>query len=373
MKSRKQVVQFLQDNKNNYNTKEITIGIDSAIDKIVRVVQSKSKENEKIFFTSIEQFGKHIVSKSGMSCGIELSERLTKLGGNAPIMSNALGNLGVKVNCVSPLGIPAINPVFKRLSSNCELYSIGNPACTTAVEFEDGKILFGEVEALDKVDWEFMKETLGLEKIKSFFEKSNLIGLVNWSCMINFNNIFEGILSEVLHTNESNKSQIVFFDLADFSKRDRQDVCKAAQLISEFNRHYKVVLGLNQNEAILMFKALLDEDAPEDLLDLGRKIFDHLDIDALVVHTLTSSLAWDKDSLVQIPSLYVREPKLSTGGGDNFNAGLCFGQLLGLDLEDSLYIANATSGYYVRNAQSPNIDNLIETLENWDKLMEFPK
>jgi hypothetical protein len=373
MNSKEQVIRFLKDNKGRYNTKEITIGIDSAIDKIVRVVHSKSQENEKVFFTDIAQFGNHIVSKSGVSCGIEISERFIKLGGNAPIMSNALGTLGVKVNCVSPLGLPEIDPIFKSLSSNCDLYSIGNPACTTAIEFEDGKIMLAQVESLDKVDWKTMKEVLGLEQIKSFFDKSNLIGLVNWSCMINFNNIFEGILTEVLAEHKVNKSQIVFFDLSDFSKRGRQDICQATELVTKFNDHYKVILGLNENEAILVFKALLDEAVPEDLLALGQKIFDHLNVDDLVVHTLTSSIAWNKDSVVQIPSLYVREPKLSTGGGDNFNAGLCFGQLLGLDLEGSLYAANATSGYYVRNAQSPSIDNLIETLENWDKLMEFPK
>jgi len=372
MDCKNQVVRFLKNNKNSYNSKEATIGIDSAIDKIVRVVHSKSEENGKIFFNDIAQFGNHILSKSGMSCGIELVQKFIKVGGNAPIMSNALGALAVKVNCVCPLGMPEIDPIFKNLSSNCYLYSIGNPAYTIAVEFQDGKIMLGQVEFLDEVNWNTMKEVLGLKKIKSFFEKSDLIGLVNWSCMINSNNIFQGILSEVLADFKLNKSQIVFFDLADFSKREREDIRQATKLINRFNDYYKVILGLNENEAILMFKALFDEAAPVDILELGQRVFDYLSIDAIVVHTLTRSIVWSKDSVVEVPSLYVRQPNLSTGGGDNFNAGLCFGQLLGLDLESSLYIANATSGYYVRNAQSPSIDNLIETIENWDTLMEFP-
>ena len=60
-----------------------------------------------------------------------------------------------------------------------------------------------------------------------------------------------------------------------------------------------------------------------------------------------------KTELLQVDSMFIKKPKLSTGGGDNFNAGLCFGQLAGLDFEESLYCANGTSGYYVRNAQSP--------------------
>ena len=65
-------------------------------------------------------------------------------------MSNALGIFNVKVNYVSPLGFPDLDPFFKELSINCTLYSIGNPAYTTAVELDDRKIMHGQVEYLDK-------------------------------------------------------------------------------------------------------------------------------------------------------------------------------------------------------------------------------
>lgn len=336
------------------------------------MVQSKTSENEYEYFNDIAQFGNYLVSKSGKSCGIEISERFTKLGGNAPIMSNALGALDVKVNCVSPLGYPDINPVFKELSSNCKLYSIGNPAYTTALEFNDGKILLGQVEYLDKVDWNTIKEILGVEKIKEFFTCSSLIGLVNWSCMVNLNNIFKGILEEILVNQKTDKTKILFFDLADFSKRDKKDICEAVNLINKFNEYFKVILGLNENEAVLMYKVLFDEEPCDEIMETGRRIYDFLEVDNLVIHTLTSSIAWDESEVVQVPSLYVQKPKLSTGGGDNFNAGLCYGQLLGLGLEGALYTANATSGYYVRNAKSPTVDELINTLENWDNLIERP-
>jgi len=338
----------------------------------VRVVQSKSQQNEKVFFKKMAEFGNHIVSKSGKGCGVEISESFTKLGGNAPIMSNALGILDVKVNCVSALGFPVIDPVFKELSPNCVLYSIGNPAYTTAIEFDDGKIMLGQVEYLDMIDWDTMKDILGLDKIKSLFDHGDLIGLVNWSCMINFNNIFKGILDEVLVNHSVNKSQIIFFDLADFSKRSREDICLAGELINKFNKYYKVVLGLNENEAILMYKALINESEPSNLLEIGQAIYEYLNVDTLVIHTLLNSMAWQNPEFVEVQSLFVQEPKLSTGGGDNFNAGLCFGQIIGLNIEESLYVANATSGYYVRNAQSPSIEQLTETLENWDNLIENP-
>ena len=368
--ARQRVIDNLKASREGLSLKEVTIGIDAFIDKIVRVVENKPSNGDYVFFKDIAQFGNHIVSKSGKSCGIEINESFTKLGGNAPIMAHALGALSVRVNCVGALGYPQIEPVFNDLSSNCNLYTIGNPGYTTALEFEDGKIMLSQRDYLHRIDWNAMKNMLGIDKIKNFFNTSNLIGLVNWNGMIHLNNIFKGILDEVMSDHVATKEQIIFFDLADVSQRTTEDICEALHLINEFADHYKVILGLNENEAILLYKALYPGKEVGDWISIGQHIYDNLKIDALVVHTLTSSMAFDKSGTSQADSLYVKKPKLSTGGGDNFNAGLCFGQLIGLDFEGSLYCANATSGYYVRNAQSPTIDNLIETLEKWEELIE---
>ena len=57
---------------------------------------------------------------------------------------------------------------------------------------------------------------------------------------------------------------------------------------------------------------------------------------------------------------YTRIPKISTGGGDNFNAGLCFGLLQGFSLRESLRLGNAVSGYYVRTGESPQLGELLD-------------
>lgn len=370
--ARQKVINFLKENKDNIRTKDATIGIDAFIDKIVRVIHTKTDKDEYIFFNDIAQFGNHLVSKSGKSCGIEINERFTKLGGNAPIMANALGSLSINVNCIGALGYPEIDPVFKQLSDNCKLFTIGNPGYTTALEFNDGKIMLSQRDYLHKINWDTIKDILGIETLKAFFDRSTLIGLVNWTGMIHFNEIFRGIIDEIVKDHTPSKSQILFFDLADFSERNREDIVEAVKLINEFSKYFKVILGLNENEAILMYNSLFPDKENMDLISLGQYIYDNLDVDALVVHTLTSSIAYESSGVVQAPSLFVKKPKLSTGGGDNFNAGLCFGHVIGLDMEGALYTANATSGYYVRNAKSPTVDNLIETLENWDNLIEQP-
>jgi sugar/nucleoside kinase (ribokinase family) len=56
----------------------------------------------------------------------------------------------------------------------------------------------------------------------------------------------------------------------------------------------------------------------------------------------------------------VQQPKISTGAGDHFNAGFCLGLVLGFSLPESLCVGVATSGYYVRTAQSPTATELAD-------------
>ena len=45
---------------------------------------------------------------------------------------------------------------------------------------------------------------------------------------------------------------------------------------------------------------------------------------------------------------YTSNPRLTTGAGDNFNAGFCLGQLLGLSPQQCLITGTGTSGFYVQ-------------------------
>ena len=48
----------------------------------------------------------------------------TKLGGNGPIMANALAGLGVKVTYVGALGYPTLHPVFNDFAQHADVHSI---------------------------------------------------------------------------------------------------------------------------------------------------------------------------------------------------------------------------------------------------------
>ena len=84
-----------------------------------------------------------------------------------------------------------------------------------------------------------------------------------------------------------------------------------------------------------------------------------------MLHSAKEAMAFTKKEQVRVDSFFTTEPVISTGAGDNFNAGFCTAQLLELDLESSVIMANAVSGCYVRKGISPELPDVIKFLKNF--------
>ena len=102
--------------------KIVTAGFDGFVDSIAKVIKEKDQHTAATLFSTIEEFGNYILGKKGASFSLELSTQSIKLGGNMPIMANALGKFGMKVNCLGALGYPQPEPIF-NFPPTCKLYS----------------------------------------------------------------------------------------------------------------------------------------------------------------------------------------------------------------------------------------------------------
>lgn len=362
------LINILKDKATTLQQKKVTAGFDGFIDKIVKVIKEKHPDKSLTLFSTIKEFGNYIVEKQGASLSLEIEEQSSKLGGNMPIMSNALGQLGITVNCVGALGHPQIHPAFRNFPSACHLYSFADPGTATAFEFNDGKIMMAQMAELNSFGWDRLKTKIDITTLVSLYQQSDLLCLLNWSEIDASTDIWKGLLKDVL-PHYSHKNQIAFFDLSDCSKRSSESITEALQLLQEFAKHTKVILSLNKNEAGVVYNTLFKTGSKKDLLDTGRDIFENSGLHTLVLHSAKEVVAFSNEDNVSVQPFFVSDPKISTGAGDNFNAGFCTALLLELDLESSVILANAVSGYYVRtgtSAQLPAIINFLETIQEFN-------
>ncbi len=338
------------------------LGFDACIDYIVRIVSDKKDNDETEYFTDSSQFGKFLIELVNKSCGVELHTKLSKIGGNMVITGNALGNLGIRADCVGTFGFPEILPVFRTMSTNCSLHTIGDTISATALEFDNSKVIMFDPGPYNNLTWESIKDLLGIETIKDLLSGKQLISFLNWSEFKNSSQIWKGVLDEILPAIVKNDSKPHFFiDFSDCSRKSKRDIQFAVDLLARFRKYFKVIMSLNQNEADLVAGALgLIEDSTDE--KFIRELFGKSNTDILVIHRTKDAIAFDGSTFEKCDTFFCEEPKILTGGGDNFNAGFCYSQLRKFNLFQSILTANAVSGSYVKTGISPNVENLIEFL-----------
>lgn len=355
----------------NPDKEKVLIGLDGFVDKIVHVVGKRKSATEFDRIKTIQEFGERIVKAAGLSTNFEMVVLQEKLGGNGPILSNAFLTYGLGLTYIGALGYPQIDNVFQHMNEKGQVYSIANPGTTDALEFDDGKLMIGKLDSLNDVNWENIKKIIGIPKLTELINDSSLFGLENWTMLPHMSNIWRGIIDDVLpNIDNSRGKRFMFFDLADPEKRTNEDIIEALQLIEKFNIHFNVILGLNLKEAVEIAEVLgiqeykCDNTDKINLITLTEQISKKMNIYCLVIHPTIEATAVVGDNYYHVDGPFTANPILTTGAGDNFNAGFCLGQILNLSPEQSLILGVATSGYYVRNAKSPSFQDLKEFLNN---------
>jgi sugar/nucleoside kinase (ribokinase family) len=342
------------------------LGFDGFIDSIYQAVDQRLSASEYTRVKTLEAFGLRIVGAAGKSTNVELVLQDIKLGGNGPIMANAMSALGVPVTYCGMTGYPNVHPIFEELSNRARLLSIAEPALTDAVEFEDGKLIVGKHATVADVSHHNIVERIGEVAWRVSWQSARFVAMVNWTMLPYMTELWKKILDS--EDFDQGERKTIFFDLADPEKRTEADILDAMQTIARFQKAHDVLLGLNEKEgehiARVLGVTLSAESATHEdrMMDLAAAIREKLGISVCVVHPTYFAAAADANGTAVAAGPYTANPKISTGAGDHFNSGFCLGQLLGLNLAESLQTGVGVSGYYVRTAVSPSREQLAEFL-----------
>src|SRR5215510_12279117 len=252
---REQCARQLLDAKERVRSMKAFVGLDGFVDEILHVVDKRESAEKYLRLPTIANLAERLAAAAGRSTNIELVSQLTKLGGNGPIMANALASFGMKVSYLGILGYPNLHPVFADFAKRAEVHSIAEPGYTDALEFEDGKIMLGKHQSLREMNWENIKSRFGFEKFAALFGKSDLVGFVNWTMLTAMSDIWSAVLREICPNMKAGRRKL-FFDLADPEKRTNEDILRALELVMAFQKYFDVILGLNEKEGYEIAKNL---------------------------------------------------------------------------------------------------------------------
>src|SRR5437867_861812 len=152
------------------------LGLDGFVDEIIHAVDKRDDAATFHRVPTIAKLGERIAAAAGKSTNIELVTQRTKLGGNGPIMANALASLGVKVTYLGALGYPTLHPVFNEFAQHADVHSIAEAGHTDALEFDDGKIMLTKSTQLNDITWPNIQSRFGRDRFIEVYSTADLVG-----------------------------------------------------------------------------------------------------------------------------------------------------------------------------------------------------
>lgn len=326
--------------------KTVLVGFDGFIDRIEKPIKVKTRQSRE-FFNTIHEFAQYIDSKSGLSGSVEIELLDEKIGGNMPITSNALGELGYKTISIGAFGERELAAIFHSLSPNCTCVSVADPGICDALEFSDGKLMLAKNGTIDTLDYKKLTARIEEKELIAYFERCDGAAFLNWGELISSNNLWNGIADNILPKCRMRKKTLLI-DLSDISRREPCELEELCEIVKKISEYFEIVVSMNENElrqfATKMSLVLLDHD----LDDVMRTVFGKMPCKYLILHLLDQTRAYDGRDIIHIRKDIIEKPKYITGGGDNFNAGLLAGFLEGKEIDEAIRIGNLTACQYCK-------------------------
>src|SRR4051812_36215110 len=194
---RASTAQQLQANAAKVASLNSFVGLDGFVDEILHVVDKRESVDKYQRLTTIAKYAERLAAAAGKSTNVEMVSQVTKLGGNGPIMANALASFGMKVTYLGALGYPAMHPVFEEFSRTTEAHSIAEAGHTDALEFGDGKLMLGKMVQLNEVTWKNIQERFGRDRFAAKFGSADLVAFVNWTMLPYMSDLWESLVGEI--------------------------------------------------------------------------------------------------------------------------------------------------------------------------------
>jgi hypothetical protein len=262
----------------------VVLGIDGYIDEVWQLVETRKSVSECSVYSHMNSLGELVMNREGSGMAVEILRKRRGYGGFTGNTGNALLALDVKTVMLGMYGKSSIDPIFKDFQDVCEIVSLDDPAICHIFEFTDGKIMFPYIDAILRMNWDSLVDTLGMDRLTEIFSEADIVALGYWSNMPAFDDIIRKMCQTLFYEKKPKK---IFFDFADLKKRTTNALVQTLDTLSQLNQIVPMTLSLNDNEAELLFSCYgepfgADAETTEKTLDSVRH---RIGIDEIIVHT----------------------------------------------------------------------------------------
>ena len=253
--------------------------------------------------------------------------------------------------------------MFNDFAKRIKTYSIGEPGYSDAIEFIDGKLVCGKQQSVSDISWQSILNALSLDELSTLVKQAGLIAFLNWGIVFSMTEIMNQFLHHI-GNHLAGPRKPLFIDTTDPAKRSEADILGLGRNPPEIGTQVRSPSRLQPARDTFIARALgLAEPAansPLDVLAYSRELRERLRIDGVAIHWSRYAAGTDANFGACVEAQFTGNPQITTGAGDHFNAGFCLGRLLRGDMDTNIRLGIATSGYYVRQAHSPTVPELIE-------------
>lgn len=349
---------------------KVVLGFNGAIDRVREIVDEWQGRDSYQRIQRLDDFGQQ-VSTAGREERSMLMEWVCsdmRTGALVCHISRALGMLDFEPVMIGMFGDPP-KDAFLEEFGEFEMESIGEPAYTDAIEFDDGKLMLSESGGMRYLDWEVLCEEVGVDQLAAYLDGAAVLGMGYWAEISDLVSIFEGIADEIVPTLNA-PPEHVLIDPADVGTRPSKDLKQARDALQRLDAVCPVTMSANRYETIDIANSLRSTTAdrsPEAAAEIAREEFG---ISQFVTHGATKSALATESGIYGVDVPREDEPVLSTGAGDHFNAGFLLGLMYDLGPEESVALGNAVAGCFVRQGDPPTYEKIeaflqAYTLTNW--------
>lgn len=343
---------------------KILLGCDGFVDETYEIVEVRKSLTDFTAMKNLRMFGELLVERADGGVGVELVPKRRCEGGFGVNTARLAGVLGLNPVLPGLYGKNEIDPAFEEFKDTCSLHSLGDPALTIALEFDDGKVLMSNLEAVSNLTWEDFEKHFGEAQLKAMFADVDILGLGYWSLTADFDNLFKGFMKQYETLKTPSR---MFFDFADIKKKSSESFMTSLKLIESYNDKIPMTLSLNEHEVFELFTRT-GTDCPDrtpaaiaSALTVARE---KIGFDELVVHTPEFAAA-SHSADGEAHAIQERQTKVvrSAGAGDSFNGGYICASLGDIPIKERLVIANAATAYFVTHASAPDQEALVAQIE----------